>query len=76
MLIQLLDYTLEVAYRPGESMNLSDTISGLLTHDKNVGKTISNLDVSIHSIEELTGFNTISVEKLLQHTAQDQASSP
>ena len=35
------------------------------------GKTIKNLDVSIHAIEELTGFNSISVAKLHQHTASD-----
>ena len=35
------------------------------------GKTIKNLDVSIHAIEEFTGFNSISVEKLCQHTASD-----
>ena len=35
------------------------------------GKTIKNLDVSIHAIEELTGFNSISVEKLHQHMTSD-----
>ena len=57
MLIQLLDYTPEVTYQPGAQMHLSDAISRLLTHDKNKGKTIANLDVSIHAIEELTGLN-------------------
>ena len=71
--MQLLDYTLDVAYQPGAKMHLSDAISRLSTHDKNEGKTIANLDVSIHAIEELTGFNSVSVEKVRQHTTKDQS---
>ena len=54
-------------------MHLSDAISRLSTHDKNEGRTIANLDVSIHDIEELTGFNSLSVEKIYQHTSKDQS---
>ena len=52
MLVQLLDFTLDVTYQPGAQMHLSDAISRLSTHDKNKDKTIANLDVSIHAIEE------------------------
>ena len=69
--MQLLDYTLDVRYQPGAQMHLSDAISGLLTHDQNTDKTIENLDVSVHSIEELTGFNSLSVDKIHQHTSKD-----
>ena len=72
MLVQLLDYTLDVMYQPGAQMHVSDAISRLLTHNKNEGKTIANLDVSIHAIEELTGFNSLSVDKICQHTSKDQ----
>ena len=72
MLVQLLDFTLDVTYQPGAQMYLSDAISRLSTHDKNEGKTIANLDVLIHAIEELTGFNSLSVDKIHQHTAKDQ----
>ena len=72
MLVQLLDYTLDVSYQPGAKMHLSNAISRLSTHDKNEGKTIANLDVSIHAIEELTGFNSLSVDKIHQHTTKDQ----
>ena len=41
-----------MTYQPGAQMHLSDAISRLSTH-KNEGKTIANLDVSIHAIEEL-----------------------
>ena len=71
MLMQLLDYTLDVRYQPGAQMHLSDAISRLSTHDQNTGKTIENLDVSVHSIEELTRFNSLSVDKIPQHTSKD-----
>ena len=72
MLVQLLDYSLDVTYQPGANMHLSDAISRLSTHDNSKGTTIQNLDVSIHVIEELTGFNSLSVEKIHQHTTKDQ----
>ena len=59
MLVQLLNYSLCVSYQPGEKMHLSDAISRLSSHNKNTGKTIKNLDLSVHSIEELTGFNSL-----------------
>ena len=71
MLTQLLDYTLDVRYQSGAQMHLSDAISRLSTHDNNAGKTIENLDISVHSIEELTGFNSLSVDKIHQHTSKD-----
>ena len=54
-------------------MHLSDAISRLSTHDNSKGTTIQNLDVSIYAIEELTGFNLLSVDKIQYHTAKDQA---
>ena len=73
MLVQLLDFTLDVRYQPGAQMHLSDAISRLSTHDNCKGPTIQNLDVSIHAIEELTGFNSLSVDKIWHYTAKDQA---
>ena len=73
MLIQLLDYTLDVRYQPGAQMHLSDAISRLLPHDSNTGSTIKNLDISVHAIKELTGFNSLSVAKIHQHTTKDPA---
>ena len=54
-------------------MHLSNAISRLSTHDNRKGTTIQNSDVSIHAIEELTGFNSLSVDKIQHHTAKDQA---
>ena len=72
MLIQFLDYTLEVTYQPVAQMHLSDAISRLSTHDNSKGTTIENLDISTHAIEELTSFNSLSVDKICQHTTKDQ----
>ena len=72
MLIQLLDYALEVMYQPGAQMHLSDAISCLSTHDNSKGTTIQNSDISTYAIEELTGFNLLSVDKICQHTTRDQ----
>ena len=72
MLVQLLDFALDVTYQPGVQMPLSDAISRLSTHNNSKGTTIENLDVSIHATEELTGFNSLSVDKIGQHTAKDQ----
>ena len=71
MLIQLLDFSLCVIHQPGAKMHLSDAISRLSSHDNSKGKTIQDFNVSIHSIEELTGFNSLSVDKIRQHTAKD-----
>ena len=63
MLIQLLDYTLDIRYQPSAQMHLSDAISRLSTQDSNTGSTIQNSDISVHAIKELTGFNSLSVAK-------------
>ena len=49
-LMQLLDYMLNVYSQPGERMHLSNAISCLSSHNKATGKTIKDLDVSIHAI--------------------------
>ena len=71
MLMQVLDYTLNVCYQPGDKMDLSDALGCLSSHNKATGKTIKNLDISIHVIEEITGFDSFSVEKLRHLTSID-----
>ena len=71
MLIQLLDYTLDVRYQPGAQMHLNYAVSRLLTHDSNTGSTIKNLDISVHAIKESIGFNSLSEAKIHQHTTKD-----
>ena len=71
MLIQLLYYTLDVRYQSGAQMHLSDAISRLSTYNSNTGSITENLDISVYIIEELTGFNSLSVDKIRQHTSKD-----
>ena len=52
-------------------MHLSSALSHLSSNNNAIGKTIKNLDISIHVIEELTGFDSFSVEKLHHHTSID-----
>ena len=52
-------------------MHLSNALSHPSSHNKASGKTIKNLDISIHVIEELILFNSFSVEKLHHHTSID-----
>ena len=40
MLMQLLDYTLNVHYQPGERMHISNALSRLSSHNMAAGKTI------------------------------------
>ena len=68
MLMQVLDYTLNVCYEPGDRMHLSNALSCLSSHDKATGKTIQNLDISIHVIEELTGLTTSTMGFLIRPT--------
>ena len=66
MLVQVLDYSLLVTYQHTEMIHLSDALSRLASHDTKKGKMIKSVDISIHSNEELIGFNPMSVEHLCQ----------
>ena len=55
MLVQLLDYSLDVIYQLGEMMHLSDALSQLSSHNSSNGKTIQS----------------VSVDKIHQHTNSD-----
>ena len=68
--MQLLDFTLNVCYQPGEKMHLSNALSCLSIHDKAIGRQL-RIWMCIHAIEELTGFDSFSVEKLYHHTSID-----
>ena len=57
MLLQILNFDLDVVYQPGSQMHLSDAISRLSSHYPDKGDTILGLDVSIHDVSVCTGFN-------------------
>ena len=45
MLLQILNFDLDVVYQPGSQMHLSDAISRLSSHNPDKGDTIPGLDV-------------------------------
>ena len=59
MLLQILDFDLDVVYQPGSQMQLSDAISRLSSHNPDKGDTIPGLDVSIHDVYICTGINAM-----------------
>ena len=71
MLLQILDFDLDVVYQPGSQMHPSDTISRLSSHNPDKGDTILGLDVSIHDVSICTGFNATSIQTIREHTQKD-----
>ena len=72
MLLQILDFDLDVVYQPGSQMHLSDAISRLSSHNPDKGDTIPGLDVSIHDVSICTGFNATSIQTIHEHTQKDE----
>ena len=73
MLLQILDFDLDVMYQPGSQMHLSDVISRLSSHNPDKGDTIPGLDVSIHVVSICTGFNATSIQTIHEHTQKDES---
>ena len=55
MLLQILNFDLDVVYQPGSQMHLSDAINRLSLHNPDKGDTIPGLYVSIHNVSICTG---------------------
>ena len=53
MLLKISDYNINVVYQPGNTMQLSDALSWLNSHNVADGNKIEirNLDATIHDIE-------------------------
>ena len=73
MLLQILDFDLDVVYQLGSQMHLSNAISRLSSHNPDKGDTIPGLDVSIHDVSVCTGFNTTSLQTIREHTQKDDS---
>ena len=73
MLLQILNFDLDVVYQPGSQMHLSDAISRLSSHNPDKGDTIPGLDVSIHDVSICTGFNATSIQTIHEHTQKDES---
>ena len=72
MLLQILDYDLNIVYQEGSKMHLSNALSRLHTHQPNKGLTLPGMDITVHEIEACTNFSTVSLGKIHDATLRDQ----
>ena len=75
MLVQILDYNIEFHHQEGTKMHLSDALSRLNTHDnaveKSKAKPVADFNITIHDVEILTGFKSLSLHQVHQETECD-----
>ena len=68
MLVQILDNNIEFHYQEGTKMHLSDALSRLNTHDsaveKSKAKLVADFNITIHDVEILTGFKSLSLDQV------------
>ena len=68
VLVQILDYNIEFHYQEVTKMHLSDALSRLNTHDsdaeKSKAKPVADFNVTIHEVEILTGFKSLSLDQI------------
>ena len=72
MLLQILDYDLNIVYQETSKMHLSNALSRLSTHQPNKGLTLPGMDITVHEIETCTNFSALSLDKIREATLQDQ----
>ena len=75
MLVQILDYNIEFYHQEGTKMHLSDALSRLNTHDsdaeKSRAKPVADFNITIHNVEILTGFKSLSLDQIRRETEHD-----
>ena len=71
MLLQILDYDLNIVYQEGSKMHLSDAISRLSSHQLDKGLTLPGMDITVHEVESCTNFSSISLGKIRVSTLHD-----
>ena len=76
MPIQILDYTIEFQHQEGSRMHLSDALSQISMHDSTVEKSkkkpVADFNITIHNVEQLTGFKPLSLQLIRSETQVDQ----
>ena len=60
MLLQILDYDLQIMYQEGSKMHLSGALSRLSLHKTEKGSTLPGMDISVHEVEASTNFSCFS----------------
>ena len=71
MLLQILDYDLNIVYQEGSKMYLSDAISQLSIHKLDKGSTLPGMDITVHEVESCTNFSSVSLGKIRESTLCD-----
>ena len=64
MLLQILDYDLNIVYQEGSKMHLSDALSRLNTHQPSKGLTLPGMDITVHEVQACTNFSAVSLGKI------------
>ena len=72
MLLQILDYDLNIVYQEGSKMHLSDALSRLSMHQPNNGLTLPGMDITVHEIEACTNFSAVSLGNICEATLRGQ----
>ena len=71
MLLQILDYGLNIVYQKGSKMHLSDALSRLSTHQLDKGLALPGMDITVHEVETCTNFFSASLGKIRELTLCD-----
>ena len=75
ILIKIIDFNMELQHQEGSKMHLSDAISRFNTHDsddaKSKAKPIADFSISIHEVEDITGFKSVTMKQIASETASD-----
>ena len=75
ILIKITDFQIGLQHQEGSQMHLSDAISRFNTHDSNDAKNkavpIADFNISIHKVEDTTGFKSITMKQIASETATD-----
>ena len=72
MLLQILDYDLQIVYQEGSKMHLSDALSRLSLHKTEKGSTLPGMDITVHEIETTTNFSSVSLSRIHEAIATDK----
>ena len=68
MLINIIDFQVDLQHQEGSKMHLSDAISRFNTQDsddaRNSAVPIVDFNISIHEVEDITGFKSITMKQI------------
>ena len=64
MLLQILDYDIQIMYQEGSMMHLSDALSRLSSHKTEKGSILPGMDITVHKVEASTNFSSVSLSRI------------